>query len=280
MDLHFHIQIPDGRAEPTTYPSELPVGQLLDNFIDDDRLRIEPRNPAEWQLIDENTRQTLDPDKSLHQNGVGEGHLLILLRRKPDVGGKGTVKLTTASVALRRCENGHYYDPKKHTQCPFCGVKIPNFNPFKKEGSASGETRPVYQPSNPRPGDDAVTRPALLVQDLTGIDPVVGWLIAVNGPDKGRDYRIRSERNAIGRSKDMQICIAGDDLISRERHAVITFAPQRNEFYLSPGDGRGLVYLKGEPVLGAEKLTAYDEILIGKTKLLFVPFCGDKFKWE
>jgi hypothetical protein len=292
MDLHFHIETTDGRAEPTTFPSDLPLRQLIDAFVTDPRLRIQPPDPEFWQLFDDNTGAVLDAAKTLRQNGVDAGHLLKLQPRKapPPPIPTGTVRGTTGSIALKRCENGHYYDPKKHTKCPFCGVPTINFNPFAGNPVAGRDSSPAVEHTQPygyRPaagtagiGDDAITRGVRLVQDEGRIDPVVGWLIAVGGPEKGKDYRIRSENNFIGRSKDMHICISGDDLISREKHTVITFDPQRNAFHLSPGDGRGLVYLNGEALLAHKQLTAYDEILVGKTKLLFVPFCGDKFKWD
>lgn len=284
MDLHFHIQTPDGKAEPATFPAELPLRQLINEFVTDEKLRIQPADPERWLLFDDNTGEQLDPKKSLQQNGVAGGHLLkLLLRKGADAGAVKPAE--EGSRVLTRCDNGHYYDAKKHTQCPFCGVGAINFTPksLRVGSSAEERTRPAGSetlPESLRVGDDAVTRPVQLVHDLARIDPVVGWLVAVGGPEKGKDYRIRSENNTVGRSKDMYICISGDDSISRERHTVITFDPQRNAFHLSPGEGRGLVYLNGEALLAHKQLAPYDEILLGKTKLLFVPFCGEKFKWE
>jgi len=123
-----------------------------------------------------------------------------------------------------------------------------------------------------------VTRALIPVQ--AGIDPVVGWLVCTHGPEKGRDYRIRSENNTIGRSMDNYIRIEGDDSISRERHAVITFDPTTNSFFLIPGEGRGLVYHNGKALFAAQELQPYDQIMLGRTKLLFIPLCGDKFKWD
>ena len=190
---------------------------------------------------------------------------------------------------LKRCENGHFYDPAKHTTCPYCGVADIEIEPtaprsvrigplVREEGV--GRTRPANQPP-PRvvaPETDEITR--AVTPGGLGIDPVVGWLVCVHGREKGKDYRIRSENNTIGRSSDMYICISGDDSISRERHAIITFEPQTNSFYLRPGEGRGLAYLNGKALFEAEQLQPYDEILLGKTQLLFVPLCGDRFKWE
>lgn len=59
-----------------------------------------------------------------------------------------------------------------------------------------------------------------------GIDPVVGWLVCIKGPSRGRDYRIRSGRNGIGRSDAMDVPIAGDDTVSRENHAFLVYEPQ------------------------------------------------------
>ena len=118
-----------------------------------------------------------------------------------------------------------------------------------------------------------------VVHKQLGIDPVVGWLVCIDGPQRGRDYRIHSERNLIGRSPDMDICIAGDETISRRSHAIISFEPKRGTFRLSAGDGRGLVYLNDEPVESPAKLMPYGVIELGQTKLMFIPFCGEQFNW-
>jgi hypothetical protein len=113
-----------------------------------------------------------------------------------------------------------------------------------------------------------------------GLDPVVGWLVCIEGSDRGRDYRLHSEKNFAGRSEKMDICIRGDDAISRENHAVISFNPRNNTFKLQPGDGRGLVYLNGDDIDASTILKPYDLIELGQTKMLFLPFCGERFQWE
>ncbi|MFI3187628.1 MAG: FHA domain-containing protein [Methylococcaceae bacterium] len=118
-----------------------------------------------------------------------------------------------------------------------------------------------------------------MVRKKTGIDPVVGWLVCVDGPEKGRDYRIRSEKNYIGRDASMDICISGDETISRENHAMISFNPKNLNFRIAPGSSRGMVYLNNEEVDVPENLKPYDLIEIGQCKLMFVSFCGEKFQW-
>src|SRR6266568_2677584 len=151
----------------------------------------------------------------------------------------------------------------------------PVSNGWKKQR----DTVPVRGDGGTEAGEDQPTR-RIGQGGPGGIDAVVGWLVCVHGKNRGRDYRIRSENNTVGRSENMDICISGDDLISRDRHTISTFDPQQNTFHLSPAEGRSLVFLNNKTVLTPQELRPYDEILLGATKLVFVPFCGEKFKWS
>jgi hypothetical protein len=286
--MNFHVQTPDGVVRPVEFPTDQPVGVLLRELVTDDSLKIHPAKPEAWHLLHESGEQKLDLSKNLEQNAVSRGERLQLKAAKEPVVIASSEPAVQGKDMMKRCDNGHYYDPKKHAAgCPYCGtgIEIPGPRSIRigspvptSEGDA--RTRPYGQktPSTSGVGDDAPTR-VLSPGGTTAIDPVVGWLVNAHGLEKGLDYRIRSENNTIGRSKDMYISISGDESISRERHAVITFDPQQNSFHLSPGEGRGLVYVNGEVLLAHRKLQPYDRIQLGKTKLIFVPFCGDKFTW-
>lgn len=110
-------------------------------------------------------------------------------------------------------------------------------------------------------------------------EPVVGWVVCIEGPDKGCDWRLVGGRNAIGRGEDMPVRLAGDPAVSRERHAVISFDPRRRSFTLAPGDGTGLVYCNGHEVVVPQPLMASDRIELGASTLLFVPLVGELFAW-
>lgn len=189
-------------------------------------------------------------------------------------------------MALKRCENGHYYDAAKHTSCPSCGVQNIDFGPTKPRRDAAAAPipepgRPSVDPPKERPAAPSdAGKTVSLVRKKAGIDPVVGWLVCVQGADRGRDFRIRSERNFIGRSEVMDISIPGDDTISRENHAIISFNPKNGQFKLHPGDSRGLVYLNGDEVDGPQAIKPADKIELGQTTLMFVPLCGPNFSWE
>lgn len=192
-------------------------------------------------------------------------------------------------MTMKRCEKGHYYDSAKHSMCVACGV--PDLD--------VGLTRPVVNVQQaatwktPTAHDDGQTvrqgmskvgsrdagETVAIVKKMAGIDPVVGWLVCVGGVDKGRDFRIRCEKNFIGRSEKMDIQISGDNTISRENHAVVSFNPKNKIFKIHPGEGRGMVYLNNSVVDTPQEIKSYDEIEIGQTKLMFIPFCGEAFQW-
>lgn len=184
---------------------------------------------------------------------------------------------------LTRCDNGHYYDAKKHTSCPFCGVQNLGIDiqktMAKRPGEVGGDigvTKPLHRES----GDAEEGKTMAVFKERLGIEPVTGWLVAISGPEKGKDYRITAERNFIGRSEKMDIRIIKDKAISRENHAAVSYSPKNHTFRLYPGESKGLVYLNEEEVLTPEPLKPYDVIELGQTKLMFIPFCSDKFQWD
>jgi pSer/pThr/pTyr-binding forkhead associated (FHA) protein len=103
--------------------------------------------------------------------------------------------------------------------------------------------------------------------------------VCLEGPERGRDYRLHGEKNFIGRDPGMDIRIAGDDAISRQRHAVVTYEPKRKTFWLQPGDAAGLVYLNQELVNTPMQIYADDVIELGGSKLVLVPFQSAKRSW-
>jgi hypothetical protein len=180
---------------------------------------------------------------------------------------------------MERCKEGHFYDPTKHTTCPHCpiaGLVVDKTVPVSPKGPGPNAQDPRTSPGGP--SDEGVTVPHYKAK--LGIDPVVGWLVCIQGPDRGRDFRIKSQQNFIGRDQSMDIMIASDEQISRQKHAVITFDPRANTFWLERGDSKNLAYLNGQPVMTPVALKAYDLIELGQSHLRFVPFSTDQFTWE
>jgi len=111
------------------------------------------------------------------------------------------------------------------------------------------------------------------------MDPVTGWLVCIEGPSKGRDYRILTEKNFLGRSDGMDIQVLGDNYIAKRNHAVFVYDPKKRKNLLLPGDSQGLVYVNGEAVYAPIELSQFDTIELGKSKFLFIPLCGENFEW-
>lgn len=174
-------------------------------------------------------------------------------------------------MQMTLCPSGrHYYDAALHSQCPYCSGP-----------QDVGVTQAVPRPLRP----DAASAPIpgvtqAVIKKKLGIDPVVGWLVCIEGPDKGTDYRLHADNNYIGRDPSMDVCIAGDDTVTRERHALLTYDFETKTFYVAPTGGKKNPRLNGKPVLNALELSPYDRIQVGETTLLFIPLCSERFEWR
>ncbi len=111
-------------------------------------------------------------------------------------------------------------------------------------------------------------------------EPVVGWLVCIEGPEKGKDYRLYDRQNTIGRSERMDVCIESDKAISRENHARIAYEPRHNNFTIIPGESTNNIYLNGQPIYVPTILNPYDVLEFGESKFLLVAFCCDRFNWN
>ena len=162
---------------------------------------------------------------------------------------------------LIRCQNGHLFSARRYgTVCPYCNIE-----------TATKEKQEVKA----RSGEEI--EELLFTQETS---PVCGWIVCISGPRQGKDYKIRNGKNFIGRADDMDIQILGDNKISRRNHCVIVYDAKQGQTVLLPGDSNGLVYLNDEAVYVPTGLNIYDVIELGESKFLYIPFCGEHFKWE
>lgn len=206
-------------------------------------------------------------------------------------------------MEMRKCVNGHYYDASVNPECPYCksgtntgktvalgAVQGAGMN-MSVDADEDSKTLPMGYSAQQASGapvlsqsagvnDDDDGRTIAVVHQDMGIDPVVGWLVCVKGKEKGRDYRIHSDNNYIGRSEKMDICVHGDETISRENHAVVSYDSIDKIYYFSPGEGRNIVRHNGKAIFQTVELNMYDRVVVGKTELVFMPLCGSDFEWS
>ena len=119
-----------------------------------------------------------------------------------------------------------------------------------------------------------------LYQAKIGVEPVTGWLVCIEGPSFGASYTLKTGRNFIGRGSDMDVVLAQDNSVSRQKHAIVLYEPRKREFIAQPGDSRELFYLNDDVVLGPERLKAQDILTIGNTRLMLFTCCGENFSWD
>ena len=197
-------------------------------------------------------------------------------------------------IKMIECPNGHYYNAAVHASCPECSKRgdssFPQTAP-PNAGSAVasapvGETIGQTMPANAAAASGAAVNPFSVPTtpggNLAGdsqLEPVVGWLVCIEGPLRGVDFRIHAGYNYIGREEG-DIHIHGDSQISRQKHAVISFYAKRQTFHIGPADGRNIIELNDEPVFNSVEMKSYDVLTIGSTKLMLVAMCGSRFNWN
>jgi len=116
--------------------------------------------------------------------------------------------------------------------------------------------------------------------NFTDVEPVVGWLVCVIGEYLGQSFNLKTGQNFIGRALTMDVPLAKDTSVSRDKHATVTYDPQNRVFYIQPGESSGLTYLNGNLLLAHQPLKAYEKIKVGNSEFVFIPCCGDQFTWE
>lgn len=208
----------------------------------------------------------------------------------------------------RTCSAGHVYDADQFASCPYC-----NRNTRAIQFGAGGGYTPTATPGGygntavpggyetpipPTGGRDATIGATVMPEAIRrrmeqerdnrtvgefkrklGYEPVVGWLVCVEGPEVGKDYRLFGRINSIGRAEGNDVVLAHEHTVSQKNHVRLAYDAKHNNFQLIPGEGTNVTYLNDEPLYVPQRLNAYDVLEMGETKLIFVPLCNERFHW-
>ncbi|MCC8066365.1 MAG: FHA domain-containing protein [Clostridiales bacterium] len=211
-------------------------------------------------------------------------------------------------MAIIKCVRGHFYDSSKSDECPYCARTEQETEAFQKviqnspnssysRAMADMEQEAVTQAWRPvggmqdihlrngygtgtagiSAGDEPVT--VGLFSPGRGTAYVTGWLVCVDGPGKGRDYRICHGMNWIGSSPVMDIVLYSDAQVAPVRHCSIAYDGKSNRFFAVAGSG-SITYYNGSLLEDSHELHPGDELKIGSSTYEFVPFCREGRTWE
>lgn len=196
-------------------------------------------------------------------------------------------------MAIIRCSKGHFYDNEKFSQCPHCGI-------FTMEEDDKTVAMPMQTTAGPGDDDKTVAMTPLklpaagavspvpaaeddktisLYAEEKGVDFIVGWLVCVKGPERGRDYRLHQGFNRIGRDYKMDVAVMEDTSMSREAACAVVYDDRSNQFFAVQQTGAD-AYLNGDALSGARPLGTGDVIGTGNSEFEFVAFCREGRTWE
>ena len=199
----------------------------------------------------------------------------------------------------RTCSAGHVYDADQFPSCPYCNrnTRAIQFGATAAPAGYGATTAPAGYGAAPAGRDDTIGQTVIpesirrrMEQEKDnrtvgefkrklGYEPVVGWLVCVEGPEVGKDYRLFGRINSIGRAEGNDVVLAQERTVSQKNHVRLAYDAKHNNFQLIPGEGTNVTYLNDEPLYVPQKLNAYDVLEMGDTKLIFVPLCSERFRW-
>ncbi len=197
---------------------------------------------------------------------------------------------------LTRCSQGHFYDADTNATCPHCQGGKGNDETMivQRKVEDDSVTVPLTDAIKPAAASKTVSKTNVSItsvqddnektisfaKEKVGREPVVGWLVCVDGPHKGADFRLKTGKNFIGRASNMDAALTEDKSVSRDKHAIVLYEPKKHTFLVQPGESRELCYLNDEVVLAAQTLKRNDVIAVGDSKLMFFPCCDSVFNWD
>lgn len=212
-------------------------------------------------------------------------------------------------MSMQQCPNGHLYDDAKNSSCPYCnnGGSVNATVPlFDSQPQMGGNMFPQTTPLDgfggqgyvaPQPQVVQVDEPNMFPatapvgeqfaattykEDLVnenGIVEVRGWLVCLEGAKRGEDFKIRGEKNTIGRGSGNDIKLEFDSSISKGVNAIISYDVRNNKFFIFLGESKNNIYVNDQMLMTPIEIKDYDVIEIGSTKMIFRSLCNDKFNW-
>lgn len=165
------------------------------------------------------------------------------------------------------CNSGHQMEDSWEI-CPYCqrtGYQS------SRGADSGGKTRlemdrAMDTLADARPAAPAIPRKTVLLADVARKTALVGWLVAMDGDQKGEDFRLRDGQNTLGSASDSDIVLR-DQTISA-KHASIRY--KDGKFFLSDLDSSNGTFVNGlEECVARVELHDSDMLRLGAVSLKF-----------
>ncbi|MBV9759178.1 MAG: FHA domain-containing protein [Acidobacteriaceae bacterium] len=160
------------------------------------------------------------------------------------------------------CSNGHQMEDSWEI-CPYC-----QRTGYQTTGAGAAKTRlevdSILASKAAAPTPSA--RKTVLLTDRQPKRDLVGWLVAIDGEQKGEDFRLRDGQNSIGSAADSDIVLR-DETISG-KHASLRY--KDGCFFLTDLDSTNGSFLNSASnPIAREELHDNDLIRLGAVTLKF-----------
>jgi hypothetical protein len=185
-------------------------------------------------------------------------------------------------MAVIRCPKGHFYDNIKYSHCPYCGEQLEEDKTVsfaQAFGEASGDSafKTVALQEFEQEADDEDHTVSIYAQQK-GLDFITGWLVCVEGPERGRDYRLHQGFNRIGRDYSLDVTIADESVPDKKVMCAVVYDDRTNHFFAVEQPDQ-IVYLDEKPIQGAVQIDQGSVLHIGNGRYEFIPFCREGKTW-
>jgi hypothetical protein len=141
------------------------------------------------------------------------------------------------------------------------GGRKMGFFSFGKKGQKAGAA-----PAPTGEEADAKTQAINIAQfEDTQFKPCVGWVVVMDGPQTGRDYRLVAGRNRIGTDADMEVVLT-DPYVS-SHHATIVYNDE-GIYQISDAGSTNGTKVNGKRAMQAQ-IVDNDTLVVGHTTLRF-----------
>lgn len=195
---------------------------------------------------------------------------------------------------VTRCGKGHFFDADVNSACPYCNksggvpdkMGISNSDAdysnaltmmeISSDRELGKQLTQMYAEENNSAADNEKTIGLSFSTD--GINPVVGWLVCEDGPERGRSYVLYTGRNFIGRSHKSDVSVYDDKMISRENHCSIIYEPTECVFYIVPSNSTTTMY-HGQILRDAKLMENEETFTIGSSTFRMIAYCKKGRSW-